>query len=119
MADWPSISDPAFDLYAQTLVKAQIKTEFENGKVQSRARATSARLVVSLGWHALSNTDYSSLQTFFTNNIGGTFNWTHPLTSTVYVMRFTSDALPGAKPSGYSADGTIAWELTGLELEQS
>lgn len=117
MADWPNIAQVSQDLFAQYKQKGQIRTEFENGAVQSRARATSARWVFLLGWKALGQTDYATLCTFFDNNMAGTFNWTHPVTSMVYVVRFSEDQLPEARPAGF-VNGEQAWTLSGLQLEQ-
>jgi len=39
--------------------------------------------------------DFATLDTFFQTNQGGNFDWTHPITSTVYDVRFSQDTLEG------------------------
>lgn len=118
MAAWPAISAPDADLFQQAIQKPLVRTEFESGVVQSRARATSARRRFILGWHALSNTDYETLVTFFETYQGDTFTYTHPVTSTSYTVRFSNDELPPARVSGWIG-GTECWALSGLELEEA
>jgi len=118
MANWPSIAQCSSDLFEQYPQRGQVRTEFENGAVQSRARATSTRWVFVLGWRALSQTDYATLCTFFDTNLGTTFSWTHPITSTVYTCRFSEDRLPPAMFSGF-VSGVTAWRMSGLQIEQA
>jgi len=119
MTDWPSsLPDTSREHFLQRPVKAQIKTQFESGAVQSRPKHTSTRWVFTLGWKKLTTTQYATLHAFFTSYIGSTFNFTHPETSTVYVVRFAEGELPDASPLGY-IDGTFSYTLTGLVLEQA
>jgi hypothetical protein len=105
-------------LFSQSVYLPQVRTEFENGAVQSRARATSARRIFILGWHALSNANYETLVTFFEDYQGTTFVYTHPVTAGSYTCRFSEDALPPAKVSGWRS-GTECWELTNLKIEEA
>ena len=120
MAAWADMSLPApsSDMFRQYPQKGQVKTEFENGAVQSRARATSTRWVFVLGWRALGQTDYATLCTFFDSNLGTTFAWVHPITSVSYTVRFTEGRLPDAVPSGFTG-GETAWQISGLQLEEA
>lgn len=118
MGAWPSIQAPAEEYFAEWMEKGQVRTEFENGVVQSRARATSERMVFKLGWKGLSNTDWGSIKTHFAANIGGTFSWTHPISSTSYTVRYRDDRLPEARPNGYTG-GSTAWDIQGLILEEA
>ena len=113
---FPSIRTPSS--ISQYPYKAQIKTEFENGKVSSRARATSSRWVFSLSWEALGQTDYATLCTYFNTMQGSTFSWTHPVTSQTFTVRFSENQLPEATNSGF-IDGEQAWEMSGLKLEEN
>lgn len=91
MADWPSIATPAFGM-TERVYKRQLKSEFESGAVQSRPAFTlQKRQWPDLGWNALPNADLVTLQTFFIANQGNSFNWTHPITSVVYICRFMSE----------------------------
>lgn len=91
MVTWPDI-EKANDLVEKTQ-KGQIKSDFAGGYVQSRAKWTRARKTFELSWVAMSNVDKNALESFFESNIGGTFTWTHPLTSTSHTVRFAEDEL--------------------------
>jgi len=91
MATWPNIENPS-SLNERT-VKAQIKSDFEAGYVQSRTKWTRSRKIFELSWDNMDAADKSTLEDFFENNIGGTFTWTHPLTSTSYTVRFKENEL--------------------------
>lgn len=118
MTDFCAIPTASHKYFSQRYSKGQVRTEFEDGTVQSRARVTRGRWTFNLGWVALSQTNYTTLQSFFSAYIGTTFNWTHPVTSTVHVVRFGSDVLPDARPSARSG-GYPAWDLQGLILEEA
>lgn len=92
MATFPSIRAPSRDL-GETYRKPQIRKEFESGHTQSRPRATVGVIRWSLKWKALSEADYQTLLTFFAANVGGTFTWTHPISSTSYTVEFIGDDL--------------------------
>lgn len=118
MVDFSIARIPSPKYFSQTIFKPQLQTPFESGAVQSRARATSAKMKFKIGWEGLTETELQTLYTFFEVNVGGTFNWTHPITSTVYVVRFTQDALSEAKFIGM-LDGEQAWELGPVLLEEA
>lgn len=119
MADFPvTLPTPSWQYFDQQPVKAQIKTPFESGKAQSRPKHTSMRWKFTIGWQALTQTQYATLYGFYDDYIGATFNWTHPVTSTVYTVRFGhTDALPKAKPAGF-VEGVFSWTISGIILEQ-
>ena len=77
MPDFPDIMKPDYDL-SEEIILPQVRTEFEAGYVHSRPRVTRARRRWSLTWKALPELDYQLLATFFTDNQGSTFAWTHP-----------------------------------------
>lgn len=118
MTDFPTLPTPSWQFFKQTPIKSQIITPFESGKVQSRPRHTSMRWKFTIGWQALTQTDYATLYTFYEDYVGTTFNWTHPITSTVYSVKFAgTDAFTEARPAGM-LNGEFAWEISGIELEQ-
>lgn len=92
MANWPSM--PAADFGTEEEVyRPQIRTEFEGGYVQSRSRTTREIRRFPLAWETMSNADYTTLETFFKENQGNSFNWTHPMTNVTYACRFSTDSL--------------------------
>lgn len=109
-AAWPTM-DPSYPLQ-ETPIKSQIKSTFENGKVQSRVKFTSLRYKWRVTWQFLPEAQYQSLVEYFDENQGETFSWTHPITTTVYTVRFSDDSLP--------SQATITGHRTiSLNLEQA
>lgn len=90
MATFPSIRLPDFKT-TPVFYKPRVQTEFEGNYIQSRARATRGRHKWTLNWSYMSETNYQTLETFFNDNIGNSFTWTHPVTSTSYTCVFGSD----------------------------
>lgn len=118
MANFPSLPTPSWQFFDQNPVKAQLASPFEFGRSQSRPKHTSTRWKFTIGWQALGQTDYGTLCTFYDTYIGAAFNWTHPITSVVYSVRFgNNDEFPKAKPAGMIG-GEFAWEISGIILEQ-
>lgn len=109
MTTWPSTLPAPDRGLEEELFLPQLRTEFESGAVQSRRRATRARRRWPLMWSALTETHYQTLEEFFLANQGGTFTWTHPVTSTSYTCQFSGDSLKsGHNSAGYrSADCPI------------
>jgi len=118
MANFPLSRKPSPKYFSQNPFKPQVKTNFDAGYVQSRANATRSRMEFSTGWDGITETELQSLITFFEDNIGTTFNWTHPTTSTVYTVRFVENRLPKASYAG-QLDGEDAWELGPILLEEA
>ena len=92
-----------------------LKSEFENGSVLTRARFTNVPNSWSLNYRFLSNTDKESLETFFMTTVGLgalNFTWTHPISTTVYTVRF-------AEPINYKAesDGQNNWNVSFTLIE--
>jgi len=115
---WPTtISVPSRDYFKQKYVKPQIRTEFENGTVQSRPKFTKGRWVFELGWKILPHSEYITLQTFFHENQGKVFDWPHPITNEYHTVRFAQDELPSASPVCVYG-GQTQWQLSGLVLEE-
>ncbi len=118
MANFPITRKPSPQYFSQTAYKAQVRSKFESGAVQSRPRMTSTKLKFSTGWDSLTDTEYASLVTFFNTYQGTTFNWTHPTTATVYVLRFSDDQLPKTKYIG-RMNSENAWSVGPINLEQA
>ena len=114
MATFPDIRAPHPELFSQQPMKAQLRSGFENGAVQSRAKFTRTAWIITMGWPssaALSNTEYIMLVDFFEANQGGRFDYTHWLTGEDFELQFMEDTLPEAFPVG-----SVHWSLTGLKL---
>ena len=94
MADFPSIRESDWKLFKQSTYKKQERTTMESGKVQSRPVHTTSKELFTIGWEWLVIADYNTLRTFFIENIGGTFNWTHIHTDVIWTVRFTEDVFP-------------------------
>jgi len=106
---WPSIEDPSS--LKEAPQKRQIKSDFAGGYVQSRPKWTRTRKLFTLGWEAMSDADKETLETFFDNNLGGTFSWTHPISETTYTVRFVNDNLEFSyRPHNY-------WQIS-VDLEE-
>jgi len=93
---WPSIQEPSYPL-EEEVYKPQIKTEFEAGYVQSRPRATISKRRFKLTWQAMDDTDLASLQSAFASDVGSTFSWTHPVTSTAYTVRYVGNGITSTR----------------------
>lgn len=110
MADWPLTVAPSYGM-EEEYYKPQIRAEFENGAVTSRARATKGkRRWPRLTWPALSAADWATLQAFFESKQGATFTWPHPRTAVVHTVRFSGNSLSAS----YNLPGRVAITL-GLE----
>lgn len=88
---WPDIQAPSS--ITERKKKAQIRSDFEAGYVQSRAQWTRSRKIFELSWANMTNSDKETLETYFDNNLGSTFSWTHPYTDTTYTVRFAEDQI--------------------------
>lgn len=103
--------------YRQSIYHKQIRTEMESGLVRSRPKHTRSRHMFTLGWRNLKQSEYDTLKTFFTTNIGTTFTFYHPLTNIPYLVRFVSDELPEISHTGF-LDDELTWSLNSLKLEE-
>ncbi len=89
---FPSVDNPSG--ITEITHKAQLKSSFENGAVQSRTRATSAKKRWQLIWELITSSDYQSLQTHLETEMGNTFAWTHPVNGgDPYTVRYSDDEL--------------------------
>lgn len=111
MADYPTLSrNPSYPLTDDAEDPA-IKSDFEAGYTQTRARFTRTRRVFEVGYKAMTNADKLLLEAFADTVKGGvdSFAWTHPITSVSYTVRF--DKRPKFQAVDYGDDGTI-WETS-------
>ncbi|MDR1977216.1 MAG: hypothetical protein LBQ42_00620 [Synergistaceae bacterium] len=86
--NWPSIQLPLN--LDETTEDPVIRSEFESGIVQTRARYTRMRGVWALSWANMRGADYRTLRSFYKQMKGGalSFNWTHPRDGTTFEVRF-------------------------------
>lgn len=112
MNTFPSIRTPA--TIGRRKRKAQNRSEFEAGYVQSVARHTKSRFRFSLTWNRMETTDLVILETFFDNNQGDLFYWVHPITSIAYTVRFAMDEIEADFVTG----SITGWSVT-IELEEA
>jgi hypothetical protein len=78
---------------SEKLLPSSIKTQFEAGYLLARSRHSRDRLIFQLNYKNMGQTDKDSLFNHMkTVKDVDTFSWTHPVTSTVYTVRY--EAIP-------------------------
>ena len=98
MADFPDTTEidaPDYPLGEHSIM-GTVKSDFEAGYVQTRAKFTRARKRFILKWSMLSASQFATLQTFFEETAVGAannFTWTHPISDVEYDVRFKEDEL--------------------------
>ena len=93
MNSWPfTLPQPTIGIEEEHYKPAK-KTEFEANYTQTRLTASRSRKKFPLNWKYLSETDYQTLETFFDNNQGSMFYWTHPITSVTHNCTFSGDTI--------------------------
>lgn len=96
---WPNIQAPTE--ITEEYIKTQYKSQFETGRVYSRAKHQIPRHIWSLKWGAMDNADLNSLKAAFNTDLGGTFSWEHPEDG-VKTVRYASDKIQiSRKPHGH------------------
>jgi hypothetical protein len=93
MSDFPTLSqNPDAEIWREEPASdPTLRSEFEAGYQLTRAKFTVIPRTWSLVYRFLSNTEKTTLQTFerSTVNYGAnSFNWTNPIDSQTYVVRF-------------------------------
>lgn len=86
-----NIPDPV--TISESFVKAQTRTPFEDGTVQSRARHTRGRSKWELQYEVLNVNEIYIIRDFFYANQGALFYWTHPMTNIQYEARFSENEI--------------------------
>ena len=89
MANFPTVKNPATITDLQPEDPA-IRTELENGQVQTRARYTRMRRSWTLAWANMTNADYQLMFSHYVAQKGGSdsFTWTNPMNNTEYTVRY-------------------------------
>ncbi len=109
MADlpqYPAIHNPTFPL-RESFFKPKVRTEFENGTVQSRARFTRGKWRFGLKYDKIDPVDYETLREFFNVRGGESFRFVHPLTGKAYTCIFSDDVFEGNLVEGNWYDVTV------------
>lgn len=104
MADFPTLTkEPSFPL-PEEKEDTTIKSKSEAGYVQTRRRFTRERMSFAVKYEMLPNADKDAIGDHVDGVYGGvsSFNWTHPITGTAYVMRY--DKRPKFEPVHYDGD---------------
>lgn len=115
MSAFPDIRAPHPDYFSQRQYKAQLRASYESGVIQSRCKFTGTIWLFTFGWPqnaALTHAEYNMLVTFFEENQGGIFDYTHWITNDPFKLGFSDNELPEAIPVS-----NTHWSLTGLHLE--
>lgn len=115
MNAFPITRAPYKDYYKQQRRKPQLKSSFEAGYVQSRAKGTRATWVFETGWKDLTDAEYQSLMDFFEANQGDIFTWTDA-SGNSRVVRFGEDALPAN--SAVTTQAGRFWDTGSIKLEE-
>ena len=91
MADFPTIQLPSG--MEEITEDPSLRTEFESGIVQSRARFTRVRRIWQLRWELMRGADYRALRVFYVQMRGGSlsFDWLHPAEVEVFHVRFQGE----------------------------
>ena len=94
--DFPTLSiNPSFPL-DETAEYRTLKSPSEDGYTITRPQWTKSKKSWHIVYKVLSNSDYTSLKTFFLDSAKGgalSFNWTNPQDSIAYEVRFKDDSL--------------------------
>lgn len=94
----------------ESFYKAQIRTPFEDGSVQSRTKHTKGRGKWELSYDGISIVDSYIIRDFFYANQGDLFNWTNPMNNITYIVRFSEDELQVKIQSPYNCSLSVKIE---------
>ena len=88
---FPDLAVPSYPL-EEIWEDPAIRSDFEAGYEQTRARYPRQRKTWGLTWEALRDADKERLESFWRSTLGGSasFLWTHPLDGTSHAVRFVS-----------------------------
>jgi len=112
MASYPTLSDvPSYPLVEQ-VKDSVIRSDFDGGYVQTRARHTRIRKTWQIKYGNLTSADKITLAAFVTTVQGGadSFTWVNPQDSVSYEVRFS-------QPPTFSLVYTDRWNVS-FSLEQ-
>ena len=104
---WPNIRE------ASTIRETSHREVFKSnvGYIMTRPKWTRTTRKFNLKWKNMTTADKATLQTFFDDNVGSSFDWTYSLTSTTYTVIFGSDSLV------FSSVAPGFWSIS-LKLEE-
>jgi hypothetical protein len=106
---FPSVQGLTFP-FRESFFKPKVRTEFENGVVQSRARFTRGKKRFVLKYDKIEYQDYEILRAFFDVRGGESFIFTHPLSKKQYTCIFSDDEFEASIVAGNWYDVTIKIE---------
>lgn len=88
---WPNIRLPSS--LEETTPDPAIRSEFEDGSVQTRPRFTRMRRRWTLSWGNIQKSQYEVLREFYMNKKGGSlsFTWVNPMDGGVFTVRFVGE----------------------------
>lgn len=92
MISFPNISQPSYPL-KETPEDNSIRSQFEDGSLQSRRKFTRSRMKYHISWSHLPLEEYIDLMYFIQNEVYGSalsFMWTHPQTGKQIEVRITN-----------------------------
>jgi hypothetical protein len=103
---YPEVPGLTFPL-RESYFKPKVRTEFENGMVQSRARFTRGKRRFALKYEKIDPDDCESLRAFFDARGGEAFRFKHPLTGKIYACIFSDDDFDSSLVVGNWYDLTL------------
>lgn len=88
---WPNIRLPSS--LEETTPDPAIRSEFEDGSVQTRPRFTRMRRRWTLSWANIKKSQYEILRDFYMNQKGGSlsFSWPNPMNGVMFTVRFVGE----------------------------
>jgi phage-related protein len=88
VANYPNVQLPSG--CEEVTEDPSIRSEFEDGIVQTRAKFTRLRRTWALSWEYMWGADYRILRSFYEQMRGGAlaFIWTHPTEGVSFEVRF-------------------------------
>lgn len=104
MAVFPSIPDPV--KLSESTIGSIVTAEFDNNMIQQRATTTRKRKSFE-ATYKIDLTDFATLESFFSANLGTSFAWTHPISNIVYTVVFSSSSLDASY---------LKWDLVEVSL---
>ncbi|WP_455655881.1 hypothetical protein [Phascolarctobacterium sp.] len=112
MITFPDIKPPSYPI-GMTVEDNSIRSNFEDGSMQSRVKFTRSRAKYTLKWNSLPQAEYDVLYKFITETVkysAQSFMWTNPATKKTLEVRITN-------VSGAELKTLAFWTIT-LELTE-
>lgn len=91
MANFPDLGNPKNGMKVSNVNKV-LTSEYMGNYKQKRKSATRSRKTFDCNY-SLETIDYNTLETFFNDNIGLSFSFTHPINATVHECTFMNETL--------------------------